>query len=87
MAADAQVADHHLVALVGAPVRELVPALGRGDDLGPGGGADLVGTRHVVVVHVGLQHGPDCGPPGLSGPDEPPGIPLRVDHRRLVAGD
>jgi hypothetical protein len=81
-----QVAEHHLVALVRAAVGELVPSPGGGDDLRAGAGADLVGAGDVVVVHVRFQHGPDRDPPGLGGPEEPPGVPLRIDDRRLITG-
>jgi len=67
-------------------VRELIAALGWDDELRAGGVAELVGTRHVVVVDVRLQDRPDPRAVGLGGPQETPGIPLRVDHGGLTLG-
>jgi len=35
---------------------------------------------------VGLQHRPDANPERLGRGEEPPGVPLRVDHDGLLAG-
>jgi len=82
----AKLADPYLVAVGGRPVRELVAALGWDDEFRAGGLAELVGTGHVVVVDVGLQDRSDPRAVGLGGPQETPGIPLRVDHGGLTPG-
>jgi len=78
-------AEPHLVAFAQRPVIERVPTPCRRADLSPGGVANLHRARHVVVVHVRLQHEPDGHVPAGGSGQEPARVPLRIDQRRFTA--